>query len=150
MVHQSDGDNDATTTAGADEGWPPSFPHPLIDELIERLDDSEGLDHAGLAELLALVSREAQRMRSTVVRLSAEKLSAADREADQILEAAIEQAAAIRSLGVTALESRLDEADALSRGLRHAVRSELAASESAARLRSRTRLRPDDDSEVPR
>lgn len=114
---------------GAD--WPPRFPHPVIDELVAQLREQTTADPAATADLLARVAQEAQRLRSTVVRLSAEKLSRADEEARTILADAVEQAHALRRLGLQALNDRLDESERLMAGTRAAVASQLGAAEVA-------------------
>ncbi|MDQ6525657.1 hypothetical protein RB608_18710 [Nocardioides sp. LHD-245] len=72
-------------------GWPPTFPHREIDALIDRIESGGAGDRAEVQRLLALVSGEAQRLRSTVVRLVTSRLSEADREAQRIVAAAIHE-----------------------------------------------------------
>lgn len=113
------------------ESWPPSFPHREIDALIERLDDGRSFDRGDAYRLLALVAKEAQRLRSTAVRLAAAKLSEADREAREVVAEAIEQADAMRATGLSILNSRLDDGERLLATMRDAFRAELRSSELA-------------------
>jgi hypothetical protein len=100
--------------------WPPNFPHADIDALLERLEHAA--DAAPEArDLLALVAQEAQRLRGTVVRLSAARLSAAEREAHAIVSDAQASAAALRSAALEALDARLDEAERLTAAAREAL-----------------------------
>jgi hypothetical protein len=105
--------------------WPPSFPHADIDALLERLGQAPGIDAAGdsgeACDLLALVAQEAQRLRGTVVRLAAARLSAAEREAHAIISDAQASAAALRAAALEALEARLDEAERLTTAARDAL-----------------------------
>lgn len=71
--------------------WPPHFPHVELDALFERL-DSETLSREELERLLVLVGREARRLRTTVTRLTAARLMAAQEEAGNILAAARQRA----------------------------------------------------------
>jgi len=106
--------------AAADEGaptWPPSFPHADIDRLVERLESGAG-DGADAEELLLSITREAQRLRSAVVRLSAARLSSAEQEASTILVEARSNADDIRRRALRALDDRLDEADQIVRAMR--------------------------------
>ncbi|WGX95224.1 hypothetical protein [Nocardioides sp. L-11A] len=92
MVQQGGG-RSACEGAGDEEraGWPPSFPHREIDALIDRLERGGAADRTEAHRLLGLVSGEAQRLRSTVVRLVTARLSEADREAQRIVAAAIQE-----------------------------------------------------------
>ncbi len=99
-----------------DESWPPSFPHSAIDELFLQLKTDGSVDVA--EELLQHIAREAQRLRSTVARLSVERLSAAEREAHAIVSEAHASAATVRETALQAVESRLDEADHLTAAMR--------------------------------
>lgn len=129
-------------STGDHSTWPPSFPHSAIDELIERLERAHALSPEDAAALIAMVAKEAQRLRSAVVRLSMQKLSSADNEAREIVEEALSQAGSLKALGLTALERRLDEADRLQAGMRRAFRSELSASMVQAQpISERARLR---------
>lgn len=134
--------------------WAPEFPHRALDKLAKRLENADDLEPTDAAELVRLVAREAQRLRSTVVRLSMEKLSTADREAQMILQDALKRADDLKALGLSTLEQRLDEADELLVGLRSAFHTELGAARAAATRRP-GRGRPtgsiaDDGPEVPR
>lgn len=111
-------------TPGTSGTWPPSFPHREIDGLIERLERGGGTERAEGFELLAMVAKEAQRLRATTVRLSAAKLAEADREAREILARAQAHADALRSEGLAALNDRLDEAERLLATLREAFVAE--------------------------
>jgi hypothetical protein len=97
--------------------WPPSFPHADIDRLVERLETGAG-DTADAEELLLSITREAQRLRSAVVRLSAARLSSAEQEASTILVEARTSADDIRRRALRALDDRLDEADQIGRAMR--------------------------------
>lgn len=132
-----------------DATWPPHLPHRQIDALIDRLETGLSLDPADAHRLLGQVAREAQRLRALVTRLSASKLAEADREAQQVVADALGHADALRSAGLRALESRLDEADEVLATMRQAFRTELRAAEladlSAHRSRSRASDRPAPD-----
>ena len=71
--------------------WPPHFPHVEIDALFEKL-EAETLGREEVERLLLLVGREARRLRTTVTRLTAARLMAAQEEALAILDAARESA----------------------------------------------------------
>jgi hypothetical protein len=128
--------------------WPPSFPHLEIDRLIDRLEHGNTLDSAEAYKLLALVAQEAQRLRATAVRLATAKLSEADREARQIVASAQGQAAEMREVGLSVLNTRLDEGERFLATLRDAFYVERRASELAhAEQRRGWSFRPlgDDD-----
>lgn len=118
MAHPRDGE-DGTDAPGDPAGpWPPTFPHLEIDDLLARLRESALSDPKEVAVLLGLVSKEAQRLRTTVVRLSLERLSHADEQAEAILREALDQSAALRRMGLEVLGDRLDEADRITAGMR--------------------------------
>ena len=119
------GNGPSHTERPRDDAWPPAFPHAVIDRLLDQLERGETLDPREARRALALVAREAQRLRATVARLSVEKLSEADREARDIVEEAARHADALRSIGRSVLDSRLEEADRLWAGTREALRVEL-------------------------
>lgn len=112
---------------GGDGGWPPAFPHREIDALAARLEQGGPGDRTDAFTLLALVAKEAQRLRATTVRLSAAKLAEADREAREILARAHGHADALRSEGLAALNDRLDEAERLLSALRESFVAERRA-----------------------
>lgn len=131
MTPPSDDRPPAGQPDGDDATWPPSFPHLEIDRLIDRLESGRSLDNAEAYRLLALVAREAQRLRATAVRLATAKLSEADREARQILADAIGHADEMRAVGLSVLNTRLDEGERLLATLRDAFRVERRASDLA-------------------
>jgi hypothetical protein len=104
-----------------DDPWPPHFPHADIDALLDRLERAEDVDPDSARDLLALVAQEAQRLRSTVVRLSAARLSAAEREAATIIADAQTSARALRAAALDLLDARLDEAERLTTAVREAL-----------------------------
>ncbi len=108
---------EGTTTEGRFGQWPPSFPHADIDRLVERLGAGEG-DVEDAERLLLTITREAQRLRSSVVRLSAARLTAAEHEAHEIITLAHADAEDVRRRALRALDDRLDESDALVRAMR--------------------------------
>lgn len=112
--------------------WPPSFPHAAIDALLERLRNPSEADAGTAAELLLLIASEAQRLRSTVLRLSTARLAAAEQEALAIVEEAHRHAGDVRALALEALDQRLDEGDRLVAAAREAMRMERRAGEVAA------------------
>ena len=120
-----------TPDEGGDSMWPPSFPHLEIDRLIDRLESGRTADAAEAYRLLALVAQEAQRLRATAVRLATAKLSEADREARRIVSDALGHADEMREVGLTVLNTRLDEGERLLATLRDAFRVERRASELA-------------------
>lgn len=121
---------DTTNAAPGDAGteddkpWPPSFPHAAIDTLMERIERAHELDPATATELLMLIAREAQRLRTTVVRLSSARLAAAEQEAQAILDEAARHAGHLRALALDTLDRRLDEGDRLLAAVRQAIRTE--------------------------
>jgi len=115
----STADDFGGTGAESGQAWPPNFPHLHIDGLITRLQEAGSLDSDDAGELLSLVAVEAQRLRTTVARLSADRLSAAEREASEIVADAHERAQAVRHLAMSILVRRLDDAEALMTALRH-------------------------------
>lgn len=136
----------ARAAPGEDEtDWPPSFPHRAIDSLLARLEEVDTLEGDDAAALLGLIAKEAQRLRATVVRLSASKLTQADREARAIVLDALDHADSMKSLGLSVLDDRLDEAERLHTAMREAFQVELRAarrSTDTGRRAPVTRLRP--------
>ncbi len=116
---------------GEESSWPPSFPHLEIDRLIDRLESGRTLDNAEAYRLLALIAREAQRLRATAVRLASAKLSEADQEARQIVSEALSRADEMRNVGLWVLNTRVDEGDRLLSTMREAFQVELRASRLA-------------------
>lgn len=108
------------------EAWPPAFPHATIDRLLARLRDTDSLDTKEYRDLLLLVGQEAERLRSTVVRLALARLSAAEDEAHTIRVEAETQASALRTAALETVNSRLDEADRLMAAVRSALPRALA------------------------
>lgn len=146
MAPHPDERADAEPAEGEESTWPPSFPHLEIDRLIDRLESGRTLDTAEAYRLLALIAREAQRLRATAVRLATARLSEADQEARQIVAEAADQAHELRSIGLAALGSRLDESERLLASMREAFRVELRASRLAgAAERQAWSLPPLDD-----
>ena len=128
---------DARSDALADH-WPVHFPHAELDELLERVANL-GADSDEVGRSLLLIGREAQRLRSTVMRLSAARLSAADEQANRIVRNAQEQAQTLCTGALQALESRLAEADSISAAVREVIRVERRALDrpgSSPRLRA--------------
>lgn len=116
------------------QGWPPSFPHGAVDALLRQVERAREGDTDAAVALLTQVAREAQRLRATVVRLSAARLSAAEREAEAILAEAQQRADELRALALQTLTRRLDEAETLTAALRAMVgveRDALAARSAA-------------------
>lgn len=120
--------------------WPPHFPHREIDALLARVDGAGQLSAEEATQLLGLVAREAQRLRSTVVRLSATKLSEADQEARAILADADAEAKSLRRAGLSVLDDRLDEAEHLLASMRAAFKVELRAASKSKEPRKPERL----------
>lgn len=117
---------------GQDDPWPPHFPHADIDALLERLERTAGLDPRETRDLLGMVAQEAQRLRSTVVRLSAARLTAAEREAAAIVAEAHASASALRAAALEVLDARLDEAERLTASVRDALNIERRRTSSGA------------------
>lgn len=137
---------------GEGEGlaWPPSFPHLEIDRLIDRLESGRTLDTAEAYRLLALIAREAQRLRATAVRLATAKLSEADRDARAIVADAVGHAESMRNLGLSVMNTRLDEGERLLATMRDAFQVErraadLGRAESSEGWAFRPFADPDDD-----
>jgi hypothetical protein len=129
-------DDSDRSSAGADPAqedptWPPHVPHIEIDALIDRLDRGMTLEPAEAYLLIRQVAKEAQRLRTLVVRLSTAKLAEADREARSIVAEALGHADAMRSVGLSVLNTRLDEADRVLATLRASFQVELRAAELA-------------------
>lgn len=131
MVPPSDDRSPFDQPDGEQFSWPPNFPHLEIDRLIDRLESGRSLDSTEAYRLLALIAREAQRLRATAVRLATAKLSEADREARQIVADAVGHADEMRTVGLSILNTRLDEGDRLLATMREAFRIELRATELA-------------------
>ncbi len=131
MVQPMDGRSASEGAEDGDQGgavWPPTFPHLEIDALIDRLASGGSADHADAHHLLGLVAGEAQRLRTTVVRLVTAKLSEADREAQRIVVEAI------------------DEGERLVAAARESIRVQERAAGSARR--ERIRVVPDQSPDV--
>lgn len=111
-------------TPSADDPWPPNFPHAAIDALLERVQSASAADTGPAVELLALIAREAQRLRSTVLRLSTARLATAEQEARVIVEEAHRHADDVRALALATLDERLDEGDRLIAAVRETIRME--------------------------
>lgn len=129
MAASSEDPADPTCGPAPDPTWAPHVPHRQIDALIDRLAMGETTDPAEAYRLLGMVAKEAQRLRTMVVRLSTAKLADADREARFIVAEALGHADAMRSVGLSVLNTRLDEADRLLATMREAFRVELRAAE---------------------
>ena len=112
-----------------DADWPPFLPHREIDLLIERLESGASDDPGDGYRLLTLVAKEAQRLRTMVLRLSTAKLSEAEREARSIIAEALGQADAMRAAALSVLDARLDEADQVLAVMRDSFRTELRSAE---------------------
>lgn len=125
LIPTGDADDDAPA-------WPDTFPHQEIDALVEQLTNSRSGSKSDAYRLLALVASEAQRLRTTTVRLSASKLAEADQQARAIVAQANRDADALRAHGMAALNARLDEADSMLSTLRSAFQVEYRAGERAA------------------
>ena len=123
LIPTGDGDDEPV--------WSNSFPHQEIDALVERLTNSRSGSKGDAYRLLALVASEAQRLRTTTIRLSASKLAEADQEARAIVAQANRDADALRAHGMDALNARLDEADSMLSTLRSAFQVEHRAAERA-------------------
>lgn len=100
--------------------WPSSFPHREIEDLISTVGDARTTDPDDAARLLAHVAREAQRLRTTVARLSAARVARAEQEAGDIIALAHSQADEVRRLALRAVDDRLDESEQLIRSMRRA------------------------------
>jgi hypothetical protein len=124
-------DRTASEPPDDESTWPPSFPHLEIDRLIDRLESGRTLDSAEAYRLLALIAREAQRLRATAVRLATAKLSEADQEARKIVSDASGHADEMRDVGLSVLNARLDEGERLLATVREAFQVELRASRLA-------------------
>ncbi len=131
MVPQSEDRPASEPSDDEDATWPPSFPHLEIDRLIDRLESGRTLDSAEAYRLLALIAREAQRLRATAVRLATAKLSEADQEARQVLSDAFGHADELRNVGMWVLNTRIDEGERLLTAMREAFQVELRASRLA-------------------
>ncbi len=131
MAPESDDRTASEPPDGEESSWPPTFPHLEIDRLIDRLESGRTLDSAEAYRLLALIAREAQRLRATAVRLATAKLSEADQEARQIVSDAFAHADEMRNVGLWVLNTRVDEGDRLLATMREAFQVELRASRLA-------------------
>ncbi len=131
MAPKSDDPTGSEPPEGEGSSWPPSFPHLEIDRLIERLERGRTLDSAEAYRLLALIAREAQRLRATAVRLATAKLSEADQEARQIVSDALGRADELRNVGLWVLNTRVDEGERLLSTMREAFQVELRATRLA-------------------
>lgn len=131
MVPPSDDRSPFDNPEGEGFAWPPNFPHMEIDSLIDRLENGRSLSNADAYRLLALIAREAQRLRATAVRLATAKLSEADREARQIVADAVGHADELRAVALATLNNRLDEGDRLLATMRQAFQVEHRAADRA-------------------
>ncbi len=127
--------------------WPPHVPHREIDALIDRLQTGQTVDRGEAYQLLRMVAKEAERLRSMSLRLSTAKLAAAEREARSIVSEALGQAEQLRTVGLSVLNNRIDESDRLLSTLREAFRVELRAADlgDAADQRWRRHAHPPED-----
>lgn len=121
---------DNGTASGADTptdsppaDWPAQFPHVELDALLKQI-AGPNTDREDLERVILLVGREAQRLRSTVMRLSAARLTAADEQARSIIRAAQDSADDLRGLALETLRERLTEADVISSAVRAAIHLE--------------------------
>lgn len=118
-------DNGPTDTSGEPTNsppaeWPTQFPHVELDALLRQIAEPN-TEREDLERVVLLVGREAQRLRSTVMRLSAARLSAADEQARDIVRAAQNNADSLRVFALEMLQNRLTEADVISAAVRAAV-----------------------------
>ncbi|MCW2494871.1 hypothetical protein [Jatrophihabitans sp.] len=111
----------AAPAAADTQAWASTFPHVEIDELMNRLSAADSATPGETTALLGAIIDEARRLRSTVVRLTSEKLSAAEQEAEEILAAARTEAAQLRRSANEAMLSRLDEAEAAAAAITQAA-----------------------------
>lgn len=96
--------------SGDSPDWAGLFPHDQIAELLDRVAASAA--PADATGVLLEIAAEAKRLRSTVLRVTAERMAEAEREADAVRAAAMAEAATIREQAHAAALARLGEAEA--------------------------------------
>ena len=134
----------AAEVAGG-QPWASTFPHVEIDELLNRVSTAATLTPAETTALLGAIVDEAKRLRATVVRLTAERVSAAEREAEQILTEARAEAAQLRRSANEAMISRLDEAESASDAVLQAAHTDASRrSRQGQQLLAQTRTEVED------
>jgi len=131
--------------AAGGQPWASTFPHVEIDELLNRVSAAAKLTPSETTALLGAIVDEAKRLRATVVRLTAERVSAAEREAEEILSAARTEAAELRRSANDAMISRLDEAESASDAVLQAAHTDASRrSRQGQQLLAQTRTEVED------
>ena len=101
----------AVAGSPVEQSWPSTFPHVQIDELMNRVGSTGSVTPEEASAVLGAILDEARTLRATVVRLTAEKLSAAEKQAEEIISAARAEATELRRSANDAMLTRLDEAE---------------------------------------
>jgi hypothetical protein len=104
--------------------WASAFPADELDELRNLLSDGPPATAEGIADLLDAVGAKAVRLRTTMLRMVAERLSAAEDEAAEIRRAAFEEATRTRQDAIRVMSDRLEEAEGAAAAIREAALAE--------------------------
>jgi hypothetical protein len=128
-------ENEVPTTTGAGQepdavvdaglpSWGSAFPSGELDELRGLLKDGPPRTPDAMADLLDAVGAKAIRLRSTMLRMVADRLTAAEEEAASIRRAAFEEATRTRQEAVRVMAERLEEAEGAAAAIRQAALAE--------------------------
>jgi hypothetical protein len=104
--------------------WASAFPGDELDELRTLLSDGPPRTAEAMADLLDAVGAKAVRLRTTMLRMVADRLSSAEEEAAGIRRAAFEEATRTRQEAVRVMAERLEEAEGAAAAIRQAALAE--------------------------
>jgi hypothetical protein len=101
--------------------WASAFPADELDELRTLLTDGPPTTADGMTDLLDAVGAKAVRLRTTMLRMVAERLTAAEEEAATIRRAAFEEATRTRQEAIRVMAERVQEAEGAAAAIREAA-----------------------------
>jgi hypothetical protein len=104
--------------------WASAFPADELDELRTLLSDGPPTTAEGMADLLDAVGAKAVRLRTTMLRMVAERLTSAEEEAATIRRAAFEEATRTRQEAIRVMAERVEEAEGAAAAIREAALAE--------------------------
>jgi hypothetical protein len=104
--------------------WASAFPADELDELRTLLSDGPPTTAEGMADLLDAVGAKAVRLRTTMLRMVAERLTAAEEEAATIRRAAFEEATRTRQEAIRVMAERVQEAEGAAAAIRESALAE--------------------------
>jgi hypothetical protein len=104
--------------------WGSAFPGDELDELRALLNDGPPRTAEAMADLLDAVGAKAVRLRSTMLRMVADRLTSAEEEAASIRRAAFEEATRTRQEAVRVMAERVEEAEGAAAAIRQAALAE--------------------------